>query len=51
MKVVKNKLILKKIKKVQVFLNFMNYYWKFIFNYIKIVKSFTYLTYKNEKWH
>ncbi len=29
----------------------MNYYWKFVFNYARIVKSFMCLTCKNERWH
>ncbi len=48
---VKNWLMLKKIKKVQVFLELTNYYWKFMFNYVKIVKSLMYLICKDKKWH
>ena len=40
-----------KIKKVQVFLKLMNYYWKFIFNYARIAKSLMCLTCKDERWH
>jgi len=29
----------------------MNYYWKFILNYARIVKSLMHLTCKNERWH
>jgi len=42
---------LQKIKKVQVFLELTNYYWKFIFNYIRIAESLTCLTCKNKRWH
>ncbi len=31
-------------------LDLMNYYWKFIFNYTKIVKSLMCLTCKDKKW-
>jgi len=48
---VQNWFTLQKIKKVQVFLRLTNYYWKFIFNYVRIVKSLICLTHKNEKWH
>jgi len=37
------------IKKVQVFLELINYYRKFVSNYLRIVKSFTQLTHKNKK--
>ncbi len=40
-----------KIKKVQVFLELTNYYWKFIFNYARIAESLMCLTCKNERWH
>ena len=39
------------VKKVQVFLELMNYYWKFIPNYAKIVKPLMQLMCKNERWH
>ncbi len=42
---------LQKIKKVQVFLKLMNYYWKFVFNYARIAESLTHLTHKNKRWH
>ena len=42
---------LQKVKKVQVFLGLTNYYWKFVFNYARIVKSLTHLTCKNKRWH
>ncbi len=48
---VQNWFTLQKIKKVQVFLRLTNYYWKFIFNYVRIVKSLTCLICKNEKWY
>jgi len=48
---VKNWLTLTKLKKVQVFLELVNYYWKFISNYSQIVKSLTQLTQKTERWH
>ncbi len=40
---------LQKIKKVQVFLELINYYWKFILNYTRIVKSLMCLTCKNKR--
>ncbi len=39
------------VKKVQAFLELMNYYWKFIPNYAKIAEPLTQLTHKNKKWH
>ncbi len=42
---------LQKIKKVQVFLKLMDYYWKFVFNYARIAESLTHLTHKNKRWH
>ena len=42
---------LQKIKEVQVFLELMNYYWKFVLNYARIVKSLMCITCKNERWH
>ncbi len=41
----------KQVKKVQVFLELMNYYWKFVSNYAKIVKSLMWLMCKNKRWH
>ncbi len=40
-----------KVKEVQVFLELTNYYWKFVSNYAKIVKSLTCLTCKDKRWH
>ncbi len=48
---VQNWFTLQKIKKVQVFLELRNYYWKFISNYTRIVKSLMCLTHKNKRWH
>jgi len=39
------------VKKVQAFLELMNYYWKFVSNYAKIAEPLTQLTCKNKKWH
>jgi len=50
-KTVQNWSTLQKIKKVQVFLELTNYYWKFIFNYTRIVKSLMCLIHKNKRWH
>jgi len=41
---VKNWLTLTRLKKVQIFLELVNYYWKFVSNYSQIVKSLTQLT-------
>ncbi len=51
MNAVRNWSSLKWVKKVQVFLKLMNYYWKFISNYAKIVKPLMQLTCKNKRWH
>ncbi len=40
---------LQKIKKVQAFLELMNYYWKFILNYARIAESLMCLTHKNKR--
>ncbi len=48
---VRNWPLMKWVKKVQAFLELMNYYWKFIPNYAKIAKPLTWLMCKNEKWH
>jgi len=48
---VRNWSTLTRLKKVQIFLELMNYYWKFVSNYLRIVKSLTQLTQKTEKWH
>jgi len=39
------------VKKVQAFLELMNYYWKFIPNYARIAEPLTQLMHKNERWH
>ncbi len=39
------------VKKVQVFLGLMNYYWKFVPNYAKIAEPLMQLMCKNERWH
>jgi len=39
------------VKKVQVFLELMNYYWKFISNYAKIAKPLMQLMCKDKRWH
>jgi len=39
----------KQVKKVQVFLELMNYYQKFVSNYAKIAEPLTQLTHKNKK--
>ncbi len=39
------------VKKVQAFLELMNYYWKFVPNYAKIAELLTQLTHKNKRWH
>ncbi len=39
------------VKKVQVFLELTNYYWKFVLNYAKIAELLTQLTHKNKRWH
>ncbi len=41
----------KQVKKVQVFLELMNYYQKFVSNYAKIAEPLTQLMHKNKKWH
>jgi len=46
---VRNWSTLTKLKKVQIFLELMNYYRKFVSNYSWIVKSLTQLTQKTEK--
>jgi len=48
---VRNWSTLIRLKKVKIFLELANYYWKFILNYLQIVKSLTQLTQKTEKWH
>ncbi len=39
------------VKKVQVFLELTNYYWKFVPNYAKIVKPLMWLMCKDKRWH
>jgi hypothetical protein len=39
------------VKKVQAFLELMNYYWKFVPNYAKIAEPLTQLMHKNKRWH
>jgi len=48
---VRNWPLSKWVKKVQAFLELMNYYWKFVPNYAKIAEPLTQLTHKNKKWH
>ncbi len=48
---VRNWPLSKWVKKVQVFLELMNYYWKFVPNYAKIAEPLMQLTHKNERWH
>jgi len=48
---VRNWLTLTELKKVQIFLELVNYYWKFVSNYSQIMKSLTQLTQKAERWH
>jgi len=40
---------LKQVKKVQAFLELMNYYRKFVPNYAKIAEPLTHLTHKNKR--
>ena len=46
---VRNWPLLKQVKKVQAFLELMNYYQKFVPNYARIAESLTQLTHKNKK--
>jgi len=48
---VRNWSLLKWVKKVQAFLELINYYRKFVPNYAKIAEPLTHLTHKNERWH
>jgi len=41
----------KQVKKVQAFLELMNYYQKFVLNYAKIAEPLTQLMCKNKRWH
>jgi len=51
MNTVRNWPLSKWVKKVQAFLELMNYYQKFVPNYAKIAEPLTQLMCKNEKWH
>jgi len=48
---VRNWPLSKWVKKVQAFLELMNYYWKFVPNYAKIAEPLTQLMCKNKRWH
>jgi len=48
---IRNWSTLMRLKKVQIFLELVNYYWKFVLNYSQIIKSLTQLTQKTERWH
>jgi len=39
------------VKKVQAFLELMNYYWKFVPNYAKIAEPLMQLMHKKKRWH
>jgi len=39
------------VKKVQVFLELTNYYWKFVPNYARIAEPLMQLMHKNKRWH
>jgi len=39
------------VKKVQAFLELMNYYWKFVPNYARIAEPLTQLMRKKKRWH
>jgi len=45
-KIIQDWLELKKVKDIQFFLDFANFYYQFIFNYLNIVISLTCLTWK-----
>jgi len=49
--IIRNWSTLIRLKKVQIFLELMNYYWKFVSNYSQIVKSLTQLMWKIKRWH
>jgi len=51
MNAVRNWPLSKQVKKVQAFLELMNYYQKFVPNYARIAEPLTQLTHKNERWH
>jgi len=46
---VRNWSLSKQVKKVQAFLELMNYYQKFVLNYARIAEPLTQLTHKNKK--
>ena len=41
----------RRVKKIQSFLELVNYYWKFVLNYSWVAESLTHLTQKTEKFH
>jgi len=49
-KIIQNWLKSKKVKDIQFFLGFVNFYYQFIFNYSDIVILLTYLIWKNVLW-
>ncbi len=49
-KIIQDWLELKKVKDIQFFLGFTNFYYRFIFNYSDIVISLTHLTQKDISW-
>ena len=40
-----------KLKKMQTFLDLINYYWWYITQHFHVVKFLTYFTHKNEEFH
>ena len=50
-KIIQDQLKRKKVKDIQSFLGFANFYHWFIFNYLDIVISLTYLTWKDIPWN
>ena len=49
-KIIQDWLKSKKVKNIQFFLEFANFYYRFIFNYLNIVILLTYLTQKDVPW-
>ena len=49
-KIIQDWLEPKKVKNIQSFLGFANFYYQFIFNYLDIVIPLTHLTWKNIPW-
>ena len=49
-KIIQDCLEPKKVKNIQSFLGFANFYYQFIFNYLDIVIPLTHLTWKNIPW-